>query len=384
MSLRLTRKQRDAQAEDALLDSVSPPSTRALKAMTATRTAEIPVTAVRVNPQQPRSFFDVEKLEELAETIRLHGQQQAITVHQIEGETEAYVLIAGERRLRAQQLLMDRPRTNEFNPADFELIRAEIQILRSDSLVRDRMIGALIENLFREDLSSGETAAALHALKAETKLSWDGLATSLGLNVANIQKLASIHGHDVVIDALERKVVTQSVAVDLARLGDDELAGELINRMSALPSVVATSIVATAKDITAETPNVPAAKRAERAVAAYLNPTEVSVEVAGTSGRRASSTPSTSARRAPAPITLPFAWSTRGDDTPVLEVRPRALATTRLAATKTAYHWQWTADSLEDATSFRDACAEGGDAGGEAWAQWVGEMRKILDSPEPK
>jgi ParB family chromosome partitioning protein len=351
--------------------------------MTATRTAEIPVSAVRVNPQQPRSFFDVEKLEELAETIRLHGQQQAITVHQIEGETEAYVLIAGERRLRAQQLLMDRTRTNDFNPADFELIRAEIRILRSDSLVRDRMIGALIENLFREDLSSGETAAALHALKAETKLSWDGLATSLGLNVANIQKLASIYGHDVVIDALERKVVTQSVAVDLARLGDDELAGELIKRMSALPSVVAPSIVATAKDITKGKPGAPAADRAEMAVAAFLNPAPNAIELSGKSGRKPT-TARTTTSRPPAAITLPFAWTKTRNDEDQLEVRPRALATTRLAANKTTYQWTWAEASIEDAAAFRDACANGGEAGAKLWAEWEAKMREVLDAVAAK
>ena len=58
--------------------------------------------AIEVNPFQPRLDFDKEKLQELADSIKIHGVIQPITVRKI--SAKKYQLIAGERRLKASQM----------------------------------------------------------------------------------------------------------------------------------------------------------------------------------------------------------------------------------------------------------------------------------------
>ena len=62
-------------------------------------TIEVPVDAIEVNPFQPRTDFDPAALEELAQSIRLHGIIQPLTIRRL--NDESYQLIAGERRWRA-------------------------------------------------------------------------------------------------------------------------------------------------------------------------------------------------------------------------------------------------------------------------------------------
>src|SRR5687767_2337625 len=62
----------------------------------------IPLDQIEVNPFQPRTTFEEESLNELAESIKTHGVIQPITARKI--ENNKYQLIAGERRLRASKL----------------------------------------------------------------------------------------------------------------------------------------------------------------------------------------------------------------------------------------------------------------------------------------
>ena len=65
------------------------------------RVVFLPYSAISPNPNQPRTVFTEEALEELAQSIRRHGVLQPLSVRRIEG---GYQLIAGERRLRAAKL----------------------------------------------------------------------------------------------------------------------------------------------------------------------------------------------------------------------------------------------------------------------------------------
>lgn len=65
---------------------------------------QIEVDKISPNQYQPRSIFDEEKINELAQTIHTHGMIQPIVIRKIE-EEERYELIAGERRWRAVQSL---------------------------------------------------------------------------------------------------------------------------------------------------------------------------------------------------------------------------------------------------------------------------------------
>lgn len=102
---------------------------------------EIPLKDIRPNPFQPRKSFDEELLLELSESIKKDGLLQPIVVTE---DIDGYVLIAGERRLRASKL------------AKLKEIRAIV--LNSDEQKMRQF--ALIENIQREELNPVELAEA--------------------------------------------------------------------------------------------------------------------------------------------------------------------------------------------------------------------------------
>ena len=96
---------------------------------------EIELSKIQPNPDQPRSVFEQEALEELAASIRSMGVIQPITLKEI-GD-EQYLIISGERRYRAAQM------------AGLERIPAYIKTAADEHVVEM----ALIENIQREDLN---------------------------------------------------------------------------------------------------------------------------------------------------------------------------------------------------------------------------------------
>ncbi len=129
---------------------------------------EIPVAQVRPNPYQPRRTFDEESLRELAESIRQVGVLQPIIVRK-EG-AEEYILVAGERRLRAAQM------------AGLERIPA---IVRTPS-EQQMLEMALIENLQREDINPIDAALAYRHLMEEFGLTQEQVAQRVGKSVPAI------------------------------------------------------------------------------------------------------------------------------------------------------------------------------------------------------
>ena len=128
----------------------------------------LPLAQIEVNPFQPRTTFEQESLTELADSIKVHGVIQPITVRKIEGNK--YQLIAGERRLRASKLAG----RNEI-PA---YIRAA-----SD---QESIEIALIENIQREDLNPLEIAINYKRLMDECEITQDKLAERLGKNRSTV------------------------------------------------------------------------------------------------------------------------------------------------------------------------------------------------------
>ncbi|MBD3799263.1 MAG: ParB/RepB/Spo0J family partition protein [Epsilonproteobacteria bacterium] len=106
---------------------------------------EIAVAKIRPNPYQPRKHFDQESLVELAESIKAHGLLQPIVVKE---DLDGYILIAGERRLRASKL------------AKNKTIKA-IVVSVSDEQMREH---ALIENIQRDELNVIDLAQAYQEL----------------------------------------------------------------------------------------------------------------------------------------------------------------------------------------------------------------------------
>lgn len=124
--------------------------------------AEIPVTDVDPNPQQPRTEFDINALSELAESIKAIGVLQPIVVHAV---GDRYVLVAGERRLRASK------------EAGLTTIPA---VIRSATDEESNLTEALVENLQREDLSPLEEAAAYHQLLENYGMTHEQVAGRVG------------------------------------------------------------------------------------------------------------------------------------------------------------------------------------------------------------
>ena len=128
----------------------------------------IPLTNVEVNPFQPRSTFEEESLQELSESIKIHGVIQPITVRKIEGNK--YQLIAGERRLRASKLAG----------------KGEIPAYVRAASDQESIEIALIENIQREDLNPLEIAINYKRLMDECDLTQDKLAERLSKNRSTV------------------------------------------------------------------------------------------------------------------------------------------------------------------------------------------------------
>ena len=138
----------------------------------------LPVDAIRPNPGQPRTRFDPGALEELAASIREHGVLQPLLVS--EDGSGGYVLVAGERRLRAARL------------AGLKEVPA---VIRERLERREEIELALVENLQRRDLSPLETARAYEQLRVEFGLTQEEVARRVGVDrstVANALRLLKL------------------------------------------------------------------------------------------------------------------------------------------------------------------------------------------------
>ncbi len=121
------------------------------------------------NPRQPRGEIDQGDLQELADSIRLHGILQPLIVTASE-ELDSYVLIAGERRLKAARL------------AGLE----RVPVIVREASEQERLELALIENLQREDLNPLEAAQAYQHLVDDFGLSHEEIASRVAKSRAAV------------------------------------------------------------------------------------------------------------------------------------------------------------------------------------------------------
>lgn len=122
---------------------------------------QIPLSLVKQNPLQPRQKFDEAKLQELADSIKIHGVIQPVVVTK---SPDGYRLVVGERRFRAAKL------------AGLDTIPALIREFADQQMLEV----ALIENLQREDLNPIEEAKAFSYLLKEHDLTHEQLSERLG------------------------------------------------------------------------------------------------------------------------------------------------------------------------------------------------------------
>jgi ParB family chromosome partitioning protein len=128
----------------------------------------IAVEHIEANPYQPRTHFDQEALAELADSIKIQGIIQPVTLRQT--GTNAYQLISGERRLQASKL------------AGLESIPAYIR--KADDQQMLEM--ALIENIQRENLNAIEIALSYQRLLSECNLRQEDLGERVGKNRSTV------------------------------------------------------------------------------------------------------------------------------------------------------------------------------------------------------
>jgi ParB family chromosome partitioning protein len=129
---------------------------------------EIPIDQIEVNPFQPRTHFDETALQELADSIKVHGIIQPITVRRL--AANQYQLISGERRLQAAIR------------AGLKNIPAYVRTANDQQMLEM----ALIENIQRENLNAIEIALSYQRLISECNLKQEELGERVGKNRATV------------------------------------------------------------------------------------------------------------------------------------------------------------------------------------------------------
>jgi len=136
---------------------------------------------ISASPFQPRRHFDVEKLQELTEAIRVQGIIEPLIVRPVASDLDAqrYELIAGERRLRAARA------------AGLEVVPVVVREVDDHAALEM----SLVENLVREDLNAVEEARAFVRLSREFNLSHEEIAARIGKSrpyVTNTMRLLEL------------------------------------------------------------------------------------------------------------------------------------------------------------------------------------------------
>lgn len=168
------------------------------------RVQYLPLNRIRPDPQQPRRRFDADALAELAASIRSCGILQPLTVRRAEGE---YLLVAGERRLRAARMA-------GLTEVPCLLIRAGEE---------ESALLALVENLQRRDLDCWEEAAGLARLIRQWGLTQEETARRLGRSQSAVaNKLRLLRLPEDVQELLRQNGLTERHARALLRLSDPE------------------------------------------------------------------------------------------------------------------------------------------------------------------
>lgn len=183
---------------DSALDLEQFPDTRPALRM-------VPIDEVKANPHQPREHFEPEELASLADSIGKHGVLTPLVVRRHEGR---YVLIAGERRLRASAM------------AGLTEVPVVVREASDPSLQLEL---ALVENLQRVDLDPIEAARGFQRLIEEFGHTQEAVAQQIGKDrstIANAIRLLKLP--EFVLDSLRDGRISQGHARALLPLGDEE------------------------------------------------------------------------------------------------------------------------------------------------------------------
>ena len=187
------------------LDAIFGTEKPTIKATPMNHMAEIAISEIIPNPTQPRTKFDDEALQELADSIRQLGVIQPITVKK--AEDGKYIIISGERRWRASQIV------------GLENLPAYIREANDENL----HAMALVENIQRQDLNAIEIALGMQRLIEECGLTQEAMADKVGKKrstVSNYMRLLNLPNE--VQLALKEGLITMGHAKAIAGIDADK------------------------------------------------------------------------------------------------------------------------------------------------------------------
>ncbi len=201
----------------ALLSDASTDITNtATEARPANSISEISISQIQANPFQPRTEFEEVALAELAESIKIHGVIQPITVRKM--GYDSYQIISGERRTRASIL------------AGLSRIPAYIRVANDQEMLEM----ALIENIQREELNPIEIGLSYKRLMEECSLKQDEVGDRVGKNrstVTNYLRLLKLP--DSVQLALKEGKITMGHARAIINVDDPKKQEWMLEQMLA-------------------------------------------------------------------------------------------------------------------------------------------------------
>ena len=177
---------------------------------------EIDIKNIEPNMEQPRKYFDAEKISELADSIKKHGLIQPLIVTK---EGNIYKIVAGERRWRASR----------------EAGLTKLPVVIKDITPKEFMELAIIENIQREDLNPLEEAEAYERLSKDYDMTQDEIAVSVGKSrpsITNAMRLLSLNGE------IKKLIIDGSISAGhakcLAGVKDEEIQKKVANMITSL------------------------------------------------------------------------------------------------------------------------------------------------------
>lgn len=186
------------------------------KPVNEVKVVKVPITQIFTNPYQPRKTFDEAALTELSESIAQYGVLQPLLVSP--AEDGSYMLIAGERRLRASRMAK----------------LTEVPVIISEYTSQQIAEIALIENLQREDLHYLEEAEGYEQLMEQFHLTQEAMAARVGKKQSTIaNKLRLLRLSPTVRKVLVDAALSERHARALLKLPDDT------RRLEALEIIIA-------------------------------------------------------------------------------------------------------------------------------------------------
>ena len=178
------------------------------------KVVQIPVSMISANPKQPRKVFKDSELEELTRSVSEYGVLQPLIVKRTEGRQ--FILVAGERRLRAATL------------AGLKTVPAIIRELQDS----EAALIALVENVQRENLNFLEEARAYKKLMEDFGLTQGDIARRVSKQQSTISnKIRILSLPEDIQTAIIENNLTERHARALLKLSGQEDRQKVINRV---------------------------------------------------------------------------------------------------------------------------------------------------------